>query len=283
MAEGATVDVDCSVVGTLLQDAVESAEPGDILNVLGTCNENILIRNERRRITIDGGGTATVIGSDPGSPVFNVRGKGILIQAVIINGGSVGVHVNRGSNAVLNNNTIRQTNGNGVVIDELAFAVLTNNLIQQNPGAGVVVSENSTARIGFNADSETAASSNMIQQNAVGVVISNNSSARIIDNRIRNNDGNGVVVIRDSNADIASNAISGNDGDGILVAENSTVQLGEDTGTSIYESPNTTMNDNDGFGIRCASGSTADGRLGGLTGDSGASSFDPSCIDSLMP
>ncbi len=215
MAEGEVIPVDCTGTGTPLQNAVDIAAPGDIINVIGICNENILVRNEKQRITIDGGGTATVNGLSTGSPVFNVRGKGILIQGLTITDGSHGIHVNRGSNAVLNDNFIDHTNGNGVLIDELAFAVLTNNTIHHNPGAGIVVSENSTARIGFNSDSDTAESSNSVRNNALGVVVSNGSSARIVGNSIRNNNGSGVVVTRDSHADIADNAISGNDSDGI--------------------------------------------------------------------
>jgi hypothetical protein len=145
------------------------------------------------------------------------------------------------------------------------------------------VSESSTARIGFNSDSDVAASPNTIQSNALGVIVSNNSSARIIGNTINNNTGDGVQVLRDSHADIASNAINGNAGDGIEVGENSLIQLGEDSGSSIYELPNTTTSTNTGVGIQCTNGGIADGRQGTLTGTSGVMSFDGSCINSLLP
>jgi hypothetical protein len=272
--------VACGLVS--LQSAIETAHPGSTLTVIGTCNENILIRNEKQRITIDGGATASINAPNSFSPALNVRGKGILIQGFTIIGGSVGVYVNRGSNAVINNNVIQNSNGNGVVVDEVAFAVLTNNTIQNNPGAGVFVSENSTARIGFNSDAEAGASANTITNNGVGVVVSNNSSGRIIGNTIQNNTGVGVQVLRDSHTDIASNTIN-NNADGIEVGENSLVQLGEDSGSSIYESPNTTSSANIGFGIRCTAGGTIDGRLGSLMGLGGLNSFDGSCVNSLIP
>jgi hypothetical protein len=265
-----------------LQAAVDSASPGIVVPISGVCNENILVRNEKQRITLDGGGTATIHGPSAASPAINVRGKGILIQNLTISGGSNAVHVNRGSNAVINNNFIENAGNNGVLVDELAFAVLTNNFIHDNPGAGIFVSENSTARIGFNADSETVASFNEIQNNGLGVVVSNGSSARIIGNDIRFHSGVGVQVLRDSQADIANNNIYSN-GDGIEVGENSFVQLGEDSGASIYESANTSQSANTGFGIKCAKGGVANGRLGALTGNSGATSFDSSCINSLVP
>jgi parallel beta-helix repeat protein len=262
-----------------LQTAVNLAAPGSTITVSGTCSENLLVRNEKQRITIDGGGKATINAPNNGSPALNVRGKGILIQNFTITGGSVGVYLDRGSNAVLNTNVIQNSNGNGVVVDELAFAVLTNNAIQNHPGAGIFVSEASTARIGFNADSETVASPNTIQSNgAGGIVVSNSSSARIVGNTISSNSGDGVRVVRESHAEIASNTINGN-ADSIEVGENSSIQLGEDSGASIFESPNSGANA--GFGVRCTTGSIADGRLGSLTGSSGPSSFDGSCSNSL--
>ncbi len=46
-------------------------------------------------------------------------------------------------------------------------------------------------------------------------------------------------------------AINGNGEDGIDVGENSVVHLGEDSGTNIFESANTTTSTNSGFGIKC--------------------------------
>ncbi len=279
----AGLPLDCSTAS--LQELINVAPPGSTIPVLGTCNENLLVRNEKQRIAIDGSGAgagtrATIVGSGT-APVVNIRGKGILLQNFNIIGGSHGVRVNRGSNAVINNNVIENTNGNGVVVDELAFAVLTNNTIQNNPDAGVFVSENSTARIGINSDADEAASFNTIQSNAVGVVVSNNSSARVIGNTIQNNAEAGVQILRDSHADIASNTINGN-ADGIEVGENSLVQLGEDSGSSIYESANSGTNT--GFGIKCIASGVADGRIGSLSGGSGAKSFsDADCTDSLSP
>ena len=269
--------------GDSLQASIDAAQPGNTISVFGTCSENPVIRNEKQRITIDGGGSATITAPSAASPALNVRGKGILVQGFTITGGSDGIEVNRGSNAVLNNNLIENSAGNGILVDQLSFSVVTNNTIQNNPGAGIFVSEHSTARIGFNLDSETTASPNTIQSNAIGVVVSNGSSARVIGNVIQNNSGDGVTVLRDSHADIAGNAIDNNGGDGIEVGENSLVQLGEDSGASIYESANTTTTNNTGFGIKCSNGGVADGRQGSLTGSSGTASFEGSCLGSLLP
>ena len=282
---GGPILVNCP--GSSLQTAVNSASPGSTILVSGTCSENLLIRNEKQRITIDGAGagvgTRATINAPGGSPGFNVRGKGIVIQNFIITGGNHGVVVNRGSNAVLNNNVIQNTGGDGVKVEQLSFTVLINNLIENNPNDGVSVQDNSTARIGFNADSETVASSNTIQNNdGRGIKLGNGAHARIIGNLISGNGDEGIAVERDSSADIASNTINGNQSDGIKVESNSFIMLGEDSGTSIYETPNATTVNNQGVGVRCDDGSVVDGRQGTLTGNGGATDFDSSCVNSLI-
>ena len=89
-------------------------------------------------------------------------------------------------------------------------------------------------------------------------------------------------MVRDSSADIASNAI-GNNADGIEVGENSTVQLGEDSGASIYDLENNTSSPNAGVAIRCTGAGVVDGRIGSLSGAGGAKNFSGGCIDSLTP
>ncbi len=232
-----------------LQAAVDAAHPGNVVTVFGVCAGNILVRNEKQRIAIDGGGSAVISALSSSGPAVTVRGKGIMIRGFTITGGSDGIVIDRNSNAVIDDNVIENTGGNGVLVEGLSVSVMTNNTIQNNPGAGIFVSDHSTARIGFNLDTETTASPNTIQNNALGVVVSNGSSARVIGNVIENNGGDGVWVTRDSQADIASNAIDGNSGNGIGVGAGSAVQLGEDSGGSIYESPNTTASTNAGFGI----------------------------------
>lgn len=90
-------------------------------------------------------------------------------------------------------------------------------------------------------------------------------------------------MLQDAAAEFSSNTISSNGSDGITVEENSLVQLGEDTGTSIFETANSTPSNNAGFGIRCTTGGTVDGRRGGLTGNLGPTSFAENCGNGLIP
>jgi parallel beta-helix repeat protein len=266
-----------------LQAALAGAESGDTISVTGSCDENVLVDNNKIRVFLQGNG-ATLFGQDPNKPALDIRGKAIFIGGFTVTGAGDGIVVQRGSNVVLDGNVVQNTGGSGIVVNQLAFAILTNNTIQNNPKDGVIVADSASAHIGFNNDTETVASPNVIKGNGgFGVVVGRSSSARIIGNTISGNTGGGVMVVRKSHADIANNAIDGNSGDGVLVSDNSTVSLGEDSGSTIYALPNSTGTSNGGVGVLCMAGGVADGRLGKLNGNGGAMSFDSSCINSLSP
>jgi len=50
---GITRTVNCPTQS--LQTAIDASNPGDVINVTGTCNENVTILHEKQRITLDGG------------------------------------------------------------------------------------------------------------------------------------------------------------------------------------------------------------------------------------
>jgi parallel beta-helix repeat protein len=170
-------------------------------------------------------------------------------------------------------------------VSQLAFAVLTNNTIQNNEGDGVIVREGAAAHIGFNNETENMASPNTVQGNGGnGITVASSSSARVVGNAISSNGGDGVFVSGVSQADISFNSVDSNGGAGIFVGHNAIVNLGEDTGTSIFDLPNSTNSNNNDFGVECADGGIADGRLGSLNGDSGAKDFPGAsgCINNLL-
>ncbi len=269
IADAGVINVACPVDS--LQAAVEIAQPGDFVMVSGTCNENVLIRNDTQRIAIQANGSATLNGPSSSEPTLNVRGKSVVIQGFTITGGSRGVQVNRNSNAVITDNTIQATGGDGVIVDELAFAVIKNNVIQNNPGNGILVSENAVARIGFLHPEDTAASPNTINNNGGrGIMVSRSSSARIIGNTISNNTSDGILVTRNAQADIASNAIDANGGSAVNVSENGSVIMGEPSPTNFFQQPNTTTSNNAGYGIRCDQGGAVRVVLGSTNQVNGA-------------
>jgi parallel beta-helix repeat protein len=272
----------CGGQGTI-GDAVGLFSPGDTLFVSGACNENVVITEEIEDVTLDGQGKATINSPDANNATINIRGNGITIRNVVsISGGSAGILVTRGETATIDGNVIQKTGTNGIVVNQSSSARIINTTVRDTPTTGIVITENSSARIGFLMTDDTQASTNVIQNNGEnGIIVSGSSSARIVGNTISDNASHGVLVNRVSHADEASNTIDGNGGDGVLVARNSGVNLGEDTGTGIFGSPNSTSNNNTGFGIRCLINSYVDGRLGSLNGNSGPTDFVAGCINSL--
>ena len=272
IAEAATINVDCSIMGQTIQTAVNSAAAGDVIAVTGTCNENVLIRNEKQRLTLDGNNKAATINGSSASPTVNIRGKGILIQGFTITGGLNGIQVNRGANAIINNNTVETATSSGILIDQLSFAVIKNSLIQNNGLHGISVQENSVARIGFDSSSDTQASPNTIQNNTGrGISAAGVSSVRIVGNTITGNGDDGIGVFRKSQADLAANTINGNGTSftqgssccsGVHVSQKSAVLLGEDNPVNFFGAPNTTTINNLNFGIRCTLGGVVQGHLG---------------------
>jgi parallel beta-helix repeat protein len=161
---------------------------------------------------------------------------------------------------------------------------IVNSTLELNTRDGIALVEGGAARIGVLRGDSAAASPNIIQSNGRrGVTVTRSSTARIVGNTIQNNTEDGVHVSRVSHADISNNIINGNGGDGIFVSENSGVNLGNNTGTTIFDLPNSTTVNNAGVGIGCDSNSYASGRLGSLNGALGQSGFAPSCVTSLTP
>jgi Right handed beta helix region len=274
-----TFHVDCSLMS--LEAAINAAQSGDTILVTGTCRENVLVRNDRVRVFLNGGGTAIISGSDPTRPTLDVRGKAISIQGFTITGGSSGIEVQRGANAVIDNNIIDSVGGPGVVVNQLAFAVMTHNTIRNNQGDGIVVKEGAAARIGFNSGNELLPSGNTIQMNSGnGITVASSSSARMTGNAINSNGDHGVEVMSGAQADISNNSINSNGGDGIFVTQDSAAQLGEDPG--LFAAANSGTG-NGGFGINCDFGGALEGLIGSLTGNTGATSLDASCPNSLSP
>jgi hypothetical protein len=271
--------------GDSLQAAVNVAQPGDIIKVTGTCNENVLVPHEKHKIVIDGQNVATIHGQNSAAPTLNVRGKGIVIQNFEITGGNAGIDVNLNSMAEILHNNIHNTGGDGIVINQSSSGVIMNNNIHNNPDSGIAVTENSTARIGFSSTTDSSPGPNIIQSNGnSGIVVIRTSQASIVANTITDN-ARGIGVFRLSQADIASNIINDNRLNGITVSQNSGIQLGEDSPVSFFDQPNITTVNNDGFGIACSMGSYVRGHLGSsnqLNGDRGQTSIDATCSSNLV-
>jgi len=277
---GEAVSVDCTT--QYLQPLINQYPAGTFFVVTGICYENITISEIKERVTIDGGGTATIIGQDTENATIYVRGQGVTIRGLTISGGSNGIQVYHGGTAVIDSNIIQNTGRGGIVIGNFGFARIINNTISSNPGYGIYVLEGSAARIGVFSTIETEPSPNMIEGNGDhGIFVTRSSDARIVGNTISNNAGDGVHVDRVSHADISANTINHNSGDGIEVSQGSGADLGSDMGEGIYDAPNITTINNGGRGLSCSIGGYVNGRLGSLTGEQGKKHVMQGCFSSV--
>jgi len=281
VAGAATITVNCDA-GDKIQGKLSSAKPGDILLVSGTCNENVDIPAEVSRITLDGQGKAAIHGPDSTQPTVFIIGREITLKGFTITGGRWGISIARGATAVIDRNTIQNTGAHGMEVAQNSFARIVNNTIQNNPRTGIAVLGSSSVHIGVLQTSDRVPSPNTIQNNGSGILVVRSSTARIMGNTISNNKGNGVLVQQASHADIGGNTFNGNGRNGIHVVGNSAVNLA-DSAMRIFEQPNSTTSDNQGFGIQCELGGYADGRLGTLNGAKGAKDVSGGCVDNLKP
>lgn len=274
VAASAQVTVDCSA-GGILQTAINGAQPGTTILVVGVCNENIRVNDEKARITLDGQGSATIHGLNPASNTILVAGRNITIRGFTIIGGRNGIAVLRGGMGLIDSNTIQGASENGINVAQHSFAGILNNTIRGNQDAGIRMLDGSSARIGF-MDLSQPASGNVIRTNgAAGVLVQGSSGASLVGNDISENDGPGVSVRSGSHADLAGNQINANAADGMEVTQNSFVQLGDLPG--LLNPSNDTSISNTGFGLACSFNSSVDGQLGTVKGAQGVRKFDSSC------
>ena len=283
--------------GNSIQDAINSATSPVQISVTGTCAENLLINESKDYLclSVPNGDTATIQGTDSTKPTITIIGRGITIGRLInstnlqgnltIKGNYDGIQVIRGGTAFIEYITIEETGRNGIVVAMNSFAHIVGSSIQNNPVDGIVADTGSLVRIGIRTTADSTARPNIIQGNANGVTVVRSATAQVVGNTIQNNSSDGVRVLRVSQADISNNTINGNGRYGILVTQNSGVNLGRDTGDTIFDSPNTTTVGNSVKGLSCSIGGYADGRLGTLNGvgKHNATEFTKDCIDSLIP
>jgi hypothetical protein len=280
--------VDCDK-GQTIEEGLRALNPGDTLTVSGTCREFVVVPQEMERITLNGGGTATIQPPIPTRNAVDIRGRGITFTGFTVTGGFNGVSLRQGANALIAGNMIHGNARDGMIVIENALASVTNNVIRDNDRFGILVSESSSIRLGIlNLSVEelpvSGVGPNTIENNGSdGVLVMRSSSGVLVENTIAGNGRSGIAVLQHAHALIAGNTINANAQDGILVGETSGVNLGAAGGSNPEDQPNATTSNNGGFGIRCFIYSYARGRLGTLNGASGAKSFTPICFDGLAP
>jgi parallel beta helix pectate lyase-like protein len=283
--------VDCSL-GQTLTATLARVGPGDTILVRGTCSENVFISNGAGRfsgVTLDGQGTAVISGPDATLDTIEATGiSAFTIKGLTITGGFDGLAANTMSQLSIDHVTVQNTGRHGIHIQRgSSMVAITNSTIQNNPQNGVIVNENSYARVGFGmgvgASQGDTGPCSILGNGGHGVRVQRASSARIYSSTISGNLSDGIHIESDSYAEVASNVIDGNAKNGVFVSENSVLHLGNATGAKNEDNPNTTVVANGVFGLTASWGAYVQGRLGTLTGVSGASSFTHGAVNNLTP
>jgi hypothetical protein len=258
--------------GPSLQRAIDKLDPGDTLIVIGTCNENVVIGEGRRNLTLEGRGTATLNGSgNPNAPTVQILGRDITIKGFTIIGGRHGVQFNRGGTGTVDANLIRNAVVHGIGVFNNSFAQIVDNTIENNGANGICVCEHATADIGFRGDFATQGSPNVVRNNANnGIVVTDASYAEIESNSVYSNVNAGIAVDNASSAKIgfqsgvagtfsSANTIEANGNRGVFVARSSSARVVENI-----------IRNNTGDGvavIRAAHADIAANSIDGNTGD----------------
>jgi len=111
------------------------------ITVTGTCTESLFI-SDRDGITITTppGETATIHAANATDIVIHFfRARRMLLQGLVIQGGSVGVIVNFGSDAIIQSCTIENNSSDGLHPQQNASLVVENSTLQNNGGSGITV------------------------------------------------------------------------------------------------------------------------------------------------
>ncbi|MDX1485325.1 MAG: right-handed parallel beta-helix repeat-containing protein [Alphaproteobacteria bacterium] len=253
--------VDCG--SESLQDALDQAVEGDTLNVTGTCNEQIVIRQDR--VTLDGQGSAIIDGTGLGGAGTLVRVRAMLVR--------------------FQNFTVKDSPRHGIQVHRSGSAIIEGNTIQDSSGDGIILSNSAYAQIGPGSGDHPAAGTgrgNLIQVNGRhGINVRGAAHASIFHNKIANNGIDGIHGEVGGVADIDGNEITGNSR-GIRLRTNAVAKLSDhpnhyDTNPGLGSIENNKIQDN-GVGLHCRLGGALNGNLQNFgTGNTADTDFTGSC------
>jgi parallel beta-helix repeat protein len=257
--------------GQTLQHFLDELNPGDTLIVSGTCNENVVIGENRRNLTIDGQGTATIDGSGNSSAAaVQVRGRGVIITGFRIIGGRHGIQFSRGGTGTVERSLISGASTHGVVINDNSFARVVASTIEQNGVHGICVCEHASAEIGFRGDFSTQGSANTIRSNGnSGITVADSSYAEIESNVVYGNVNAGISINGSSSARIGAES-----GPAGTFAGGNTVELNGNRGIVVNRSSSArvvqnTIRNNTGGGVGVFKASHADIAANDIGGNGG--------------
>ena len=141
-----TITVDCSQDETI-NEALESACPGDTILVTGSCYESIVLKSPfHDRIVIDGQGSATINGGD--DDVIRIDGaQGVILREIPSLCGYRGIYALRGAAFEANNVEIQNAAYRGIQIIENSTATFNNLTVENSNNDGINIGYESSAML----------------------------------------------------------------------------------------------------------------------------------------
>jgi parallel beta-helix repeat protein len=218
-AEAATLPADCTAdPAGALGNALAMAAPFDVIEINGTCTQNVDILIDD--LTIQGvGGGATIAGQ------LVVNGaRRVTIQNLALQGeGTPGLHgvsaLNGAAVTIFNVMIQKFINGNGVHLEDGSRVLLDQVTIQES-GGGVLAQSNAAVEV---------TNVSVIEDNSgAGIELDLGSSGIVNGSTIQNNGSTGISVFRGSSAVLFGNTIQGNP-EGISVNTHATAWLNGNT------------------------------------------------------
>jgi parallel beta-helix repeat protein len=215
---------------TTIQEAIDAASTLDGHKISvdeGTYSEHLtvgksisLIGENQNTTIIQGNGTDTVI---------HVTANSVTIKGFMIKNGTIGIHVDRSNDSLIEENNVIDNNGDAVLISYSKNCSIYNNLAGNNTGRGILftntqdfISSGNTVYgsgvYGLNANSSInglIAQNNVYQNYFDGIGLYDSNSCSVIANNVINNTFFGISCQSSYNASIYHNNIFNN---GIQVA-----------------------------------------------------------------
>jgi hypothetical protein len=224
----ATINVPADV--PTIQQAIDAARAGDIINVAaGTYTGALTINN--KAVTIQGAGkTVTTLSGASGADILTIDGGKVAVSGVTLQGGQNGILARRGAVVEVTDVVVQDETAKGIIIDENSTARLTNVTVQRCANRGIQAFRNSS--ISF-----------------YGTVASNNNLAA-------DGTGDGIGILDSSSAYFSAATVTAN-GNGCrgITINNSSVLKSDGSSITVKNGGNCN-NTGDGAGIHASKGSS---------------------------
>ena len=201
-----TVDNNGPADFSLIQDAVNAASPGDIIQVkAGTYYENVVIN---KTVSLVGENRANTIidGNKTDSTVFVTDANNFTISGFTIQGAGAffgmpaGIYLKNSNNSVVHNNIFRNNTLAAVWVWYCDNSAVSGNVIIDNVGTALDVSSSNNVTI----------ESNTIRNNEYGISLFFADNCTIIKNTVTGSEDFGIAIDGSGNV-VVENTISYND------------------------------------------------------------------------